>query len=173
MTNRSTSSPSSQKYPFVSGMTAQLLGHLASDVLEQHFVLLFPQQSSADTAFNINVISEHENSRHKSIHNTGLLLFCYICTYIHFCYLLLDSCSMQNQELGRYNYMCSCMSIMAHLGFSGFKSYYLDYRLVIKSYLPAQQQVQYMNVPKQFRVLNSINRVIRHLGCRLSLKANT
>lgn len=136
MTNRSTSSPNNQKYGFVSDVTTCLPGHLASDILEQHLVLLFPQQSPPDTVSSINIISEHEASRHNSIHNAGLLLFCYICTYIHFCYLLLESCN--TAKLGiRYNYMCSCMNIMAHFGFSGLKSYCLDYRLVIKSYLPA------------------------------------
>jgi len=102
MTNRSTSSPSNQKHPFVSDITASLPGHLASDVLEQHFVLLFPQQSSAETVFNVTVRSEHENTRHKSIHKVGLLLFCYICTYKHICYLLLESCN--TAKLGiRYN----------------------------------------------------------------------
>lgn len=98
-------------------------------------MLLFPQHSSADTVFNTDVFSEHEDSRPKSIYNAGLLLFCYICRYIHFCYLLLGGCSTAKLGTG-YNYMCSCMNIMAHLGFSEFKSYYLNYRLVIEPYLP-------------------------------------
>lgn len=96
MTNRSTSSPSNRNYRFVSNITIYLPGHLASDILEQHFVLLFPQQSSADTVFNINVIGEHENSRRKSIHNTGLLLFCYVCTYISVTAEELQHCNIRN-----------------------------------------------------------------------------
>lgn len=132
MTNRSTSSPSNQNYCFVSNITIYLPGHLASDILEQHFVLLFPQQSSADTVFNINVIGEHENSR---LSPSTTLVCSFSVTYVHTFLLLLKSCSTAILGI-RYNYMCSCINIMAHLGFSGFKNYYVDYRLVIKSYLP-------------------------------------